>query len=221
MSDVNETLQQLVERRLREMGEERGRGEPLSLHEVWLAVPEPKPTYEAYRRVQNEGHSNIRGATVRTLATMLEVTEDEVYRAAKQKPLGEPFVLPERAAKLNEKDRRIVLNLVERLADLADEREHLRAIAGGAIRSRMDALAAEPGAKPGDSFEFSTGPEDDAPRFRVTLDSVASPADENQADYAKAAQSNTPRTRTNRARRAAEKNRIPGEDQGEGPDAGA
>lgn len=42
-----------------------------------------------------------------------------------------------------------------------------------------------------------------------------------QADYAKAAQSNTPKTRANRARRRAEKNRIPGEDQGEGPEGGA
>ncbi|HWC20839.1 MAG TPA: hypothetical protein VG502_00940 [Flexivirga sp.] len=40
-------------------------------------------------------------------------------------------------------------------------------------------------------------------------------------DYAKAAQSNTPRTRANRARRREEKNRIPGEDQGEGPEVGA
>lgn len=41
-----------------------------------------------------------------------------------------------------------------------------------------------------------------------------------QADYAKAAQSNTPKTRANRARRRAEKNRIPGEDQSEALEGG-
>lgn len=54
-----------------------------------------------------------------------------------------------------------------------------------------------------------------------SADTQSVTGDESQDDYAKAAQSNTPKTRTNRARRAAEKNRIPGEHQGQGPEGGA
>lgn len=120
MDVVNETLQQLVDRRLREMGEERGRGEPLSLLEAYQAVAKPEATYEVFRRIQNEGHTKIKGPTVRTLATMLKVDENEIRAAARQAPAGEPFVLPERAAKLTPEQRKIVLSLVDEFVASAD-----------------------------------------------------------------------------------------------------
>ena len=62
MSDVNaETLQDLMERRLKELGQRRGRGEQISLHEAYDRLVESGakdvPTYEVFRRIR-QGHTS-------------------------------------------------------------------------------------------------------------------------------------------------------------------
>lgn len=114
MSDVNETLQQLLDRRLREMGAHRG--EPLSLLEAYNAIPgdhSDTVTYEVLRRVRQEGHTRIGDKAVRTIATMLDLDESVVRRAAGQRPKQGPFQLPARADKLNERERAVVLSVVD------------------------------------------------------------------------------------------------------------
>lgn len=124
MSDMNETLQQLVERRLREMGKRRGRGENLSLREAWLRLPEGDNgqravSYETVRRIREQGHTNIGRATAVALATMFDVKVEEIQAAAGQRPEAGPFVLPPRADRLNETERRTVLAVVDAILDAA------------------------------------------------------------------------------------------------------
>lgn len=128
MSDVNETLQELVERRLREMGQRRGRGENLSLREAWLRLPEGPNgvravSYETVRRIRELGHSKIGDATADALATMLEVSVDEVLEAAGQRKRLGPFRLPRRAERLTESERAAVLGVVDAILD-AGEKAH-------------------------------------------------------------------------------------------------
>lgn len=124
MSDMTETLQQLVERRLREMGKRRGRGENLSLREAWLRLEEgpdgQRPvSYETVRRIREQGHTNIGRATAVALATMFDVPVEEIQAAAGQRPEVGPFVLPPRADRLNEGERRTVLAVVDAILDAA------------------------------------------------------------------------------------------------------
>lgn len=128
MSDVTETLQDLLERRLRELGQRRGRGESLSLREAWRRLPEDEhggrtPTYETFRRIRQDGHTNIGDETVAALATMLDVDDAEVRRAAGQKPRLGRFELPSRADALNPKERAAVLDVVDAILDAASVRE--------------------------------------------------------------------------------------------------
>lgn len=125
MNDVNETLQQLVERRLREMGQRRGRGENLSLREAWLRLPEQDGgtravSYETVRRIRELGHNKIGDATADALATMLEVPVDEILAAAGQRKRLGPFRLPRRAERLNESERAVVIGVVEAILDAAE-----------------------------------------------------------------------------------------------------
>lgn len=127
MSDVTETLQDLMERRLRELGHRRGRGESISLREAWQRLPEDengqrRPTYEVFRRIRQSGHSNISEETAVALATMLDVDLGDVNRAAgRRAPLGR-FELPTRADRLNDTERGVVLGVVDAILDAAEGR---------------------------------------------------------------------------------------------------
>lgn len=118
MSDVNETLQELLDRRLREMG---GRHEPRTLRSAHMALPAGGDwvSYEVVRRV-SKGHARITDRAARTLATMLKVGEDEVRRAAGQRPKLGPFELPPRAARLSESERGVVLSVVDAILSAAE-----------------------------------------------------------------------------------------------------
>lgn len=129
MSDV-ETLQQLVERRLQEMGRRHGRQEPLTLLEAYRTLPDEGDwvVYELVRRVLREGHRNIGDRAADTIATMLDVPVGDVLTAAGKRPRLGPFRLPTRADRLDEQERRVVLSVVdailhagERHAEAADE----------------------------------------------------------------------------------------------------
>lgn len=124
MSDVNETLQELVERRLREMGQRRGRGENLSLREAWMRLPElpngaRAVSYETVRRIRELGHNKIGDGTADALATMLDVPVDVVLQAAGQRVRLGKFDLPRRADRLTEAERAAVLGVVDAILEAA------------------------------------------------------------------------------------------------------
>lgn len=162
MSDVIETLQDLLERRLRELGQRRGRGESISLREAWQRLPEDEegrrtPTYETFRRIRQAGHTNINDETADALATMLEVAVDQVYAAAKIPPRLGRFELPSRADALNPGERAAVIGVIEAILD----------------------------AKSGRSARVDFGWQDQEPDVRPNLRAVADtgdPADAEQVD---------------------------------------
>lgn len=126
MSDVTETLRDLLERRLRELGQRRGRGESLSLREAWQRLPEDDegkrtPTYETFRRIRQAGHTNINDETADALATMLGVPVDQVYAAARIPPRLGRFELPSRADALSPGERAAVIGVVEAILDAKSE----------------------------------------------------------------------------------------------------
>lgn len=123
---VNETLQELVERRLREMGQRRGRGENISLREAWLRLPEDANgtravSYETVRRIRENGHHRIGDETADALATMLGVPVAAVLQAAGQRPRLGKFELPSRADRLTESERTAVLGVVDAILDAVDQ----------------------------------------------------------------------------------------------------
>jgi hypothetical protein len=126
VSDVNETLQQLLTRRLREIGRARGRDTPISLNQLYnetpdyLASGERVISYEILRRVQKGTHSNLTGRAVRTLATMLGVPEGDVWQAAGRRAPAGRFELPERADRLNEAERLAVLSVVDAILNAGE-----------------------------------------------------------------------------------------------------
>lgn len=117
MSDVT-TLQELLEKRLHEMG---GPREPKTLLAAYNDLPEGGDwvSYEVVRRV-SRGHTRITDRAARTLATMLGVHEDAVREAAGQRPRLEPFELPPRASRLDENERGVVLAVVDAILAAAE-----------------------------------------------------------------------------------------------------
>lgn len=117
MADVTETLQQFLERRLRELGARRGR-DTLSLREVWQTLPTDdagkRPiSYELVRRVRENGHSNISDRAADAIATMLDVAVGDVLIAAGQRPRLGRFELPRRADRLTDREREVILAVVD------------------------------------------------------------------------------------------------------------
>lgn len=123
MSHVTETLQELLERRLNELGKRRGRGESISLREAWMRLPETsggRPvSYETVRRIRESGHTNISDDTADALATMLDVPVDQILQAAGQRKRLGKFELPRRADRLSETERRAVLGVVDAILEAA------------------------------------------------------------------------------------------------------
>lgn len=125
MDDVKqETLQELMERRLFDLGRRRGRSGKLSLREVWQTLPTDgdgkRPiSYELVRRVQVEGHSNISDRAADAIATMLDVAVSDVLRAAGQRPRLGRFELPRRADRLTDGERQAVVGVVDAILNAA------------------------------------------------------------------------------------------------------
>lgn len=144
MGDMQETLQDLMERRLSELGRRRGRKEPLNLREVWQTLPADEKgkraiSYELVRRVQREGHTRISDRAADAIATMLDVPVGDVLHAAGQRRRLGRFELPRRADRLTDPERTTVLAVVDailnaseqerpagNLPDLAGARRHRR-----------------------------------------------------------------------------------------------
>lgn len=131
---MQETLQQLVQRRQRELGGSDG---PISTRQVWLrGGGEEAWAYETVRRVVELGHSKIGDRIADRLAIALDVPVSKILDAAGQRQRGEPFTLPARANRLSATERNIVRQVIDAmLGAYADERpedqpaKSLRAVA--------------------------------------------------------------------------------------------
>lgn len=147
MSDMTETLQDLLERRLREMGKRRGRGENLSLREAWMRLPEEDGkravSYETVRRIREIGHTKINDQTADALATMLDVDIDVVLEAAGQRRRLGRFELPRRADRLTEPERAAILGVVDAILSAGGEASGDRATPLRAVASSGDASDAD------------------------------------------------------------------------------
>lgn len=111
MPDVQESLQQLVQRRQRELG---GAGGPISTRQVWLrGGGEEQWSYETVRRIVELGHSNIGDRVADRLSIALNVPVSRILAAAGQRLRGEPFTLPARAARLSQTERNIVRAVID------------------------------------------------------------------------------------------------------------
>lgn len=76
-------------------------------------MPKPEITYEVVRRVEKDGHTNIGPKAVRTIATMLGVTENDVRTAAGQRPSIGPWTPPPEADQLSEREREAIEGLIK------------------------------------------------------------------------------------------------------------
>lgn len=129
-------LQQLVERRLRELGDHRG---PMPTRRA-AARSQGKVSYETLRLLKIGQHSGaISSEVAEGLALALDVPLETVLEVAGQRiPLG-PFVLPKRAETLTKAERAVVLSVVDAIlgAAAADRTssEPLRSVAKDAGRS--------------------------------------------------------------------------------------
>ncbi|MFC6006473.1 hypothetical protein [Angustibacter luteus] len=129
-------LQQLVERRLRELGDHRG---PMPTRRA-AARSEGKVSYETLRLLKLGQHSGAISAEVAEgLALALDVPLTTVLEVAGQRiPLG-PFVLPKRAETLTKAERAAVLSVVDAILGAAGQDrtaiESLRPVAKGGGRS--------------------------------------------------------------------------------------
>jgi hypothetical protein len=144
-------LQQLVERRLRELGDHRG---PMPTRRA-AARSQGKVSYETLRLLKLGQHSGAISAEVAEgLALALDVPLSTVLEVAGQRiPLG-PFVLPKRAETLTKAERAVVLSVVDAILTAAaadrSSAEPLRSVAKDAGRSggtRAGARQAEAAAR--------------------------------------------------------------------------
>lgn len=124
---MSESLSELIARRLADLGRRRG-GEPMSLHAAWEVLPpkqdgSPLVSYESIRRVSTGEHTNIKDETADAIAMMLGVPVDDVLLAAGQRVRLGRFTLPRRADKLEKKERRVVLAVVDAILDAAEAKE--------------------------------------------------------------------------------------------------
>lgn len=124
MSDVRETLQDLMARRLREMGRRRGRS-ALTLREAHEALRDATGatpvSYETCRKILKGEHSgHISDPTADALSIMLDVSVGEILTAAGQRPRLGKFSLPSRADRLDDRERRVVLSVVDAILDAAE-----------------------------------------------------------------------------------------------------
>lgn len=154
-------------------------------------------------------------STVAGLARAFRVDESTVMRAAFA-AMGYELDQTARAADLSSVPSAQLLRvLADRLGVIAEElTDH------GAATSRAEGSSAtlQPGTRTnaGSSVRPMT-----QPRSSADVSNAADDVSASRDDYRIAAQTAGPKTRANRARRRAEKERIPDEHQGEGPEGGA
>lgn len=108
-------LQDLVQRRMRELGMVQANGD-LNIRELWRrggGGDAGEWSYESVRQIVNDGHQNIEDRTAQTLAAALQIPLNEVLVLAGQRPRADPFVLPDRSAALTPEERRIMIDVMD------------------------------------------------------------------------------------------------------------
>lgn len=134
--DGQETLQELVDRRRREIG---GRTGPISVRQVHQrGGGDEHWSYEIVRKIVERGHSNIGDRIADRLAIALDIPVSRIHTAAGQRQRGTPFVLPARANRLSQTEREIVRAVIDGfLGAYSEDRPELptqRRARGGAPR---------------------------------------------------------------------------------------
>ncbi|HET8615478.1 MAG TPA: hypothetical protein VFL94_08135 [Actinomycetales bacterium] len=138
-------LQELVDRRLSELGGSRG---PMSTRQA-AARSDGKVSYETLRLIKIGQHSgSISQEVAEGIAQALEVPVTDVLKLAGRRIPQGPFVLPRRAETLTKSERAVVLSVVDAILDAAaQEREDgdgsrqgdgLRAVAEGGAAAGGD-----------------------------------------------------------------------------------
>jgi hypothetical protein len=148
-------LQQLVQDRLREMGDRRG---PLSTRQA-AARSGGKVSYETLRLIVSGRHSgNIGEEVAEGLALALDVPLSRIYTAAARRaPLGR-FELPRRADRLNRSEREVILSVVDAILTAAGERAE--------PERRLAAVAHDPGKRAGGTREAAAKAQETARKVR-------------------------------------------------------
>jgi hypothetical protein len=114
-------LQELVDRRLTELGAGRG---PMSTRQA-AARSGGKVSYETLRLIKIGQHSgSISQEVAEGIAQALEVPVDDVLRLAGRRIPQGPFVLPRRAETLTKSERAVVLSVVDAILDAAVQERH-------------------------------------------------------------------------------------------------
>ncbi len=155
MKDVGD-LQQLVERRLRELGDHRG---PMPSRRA-AARSQGKVSYETLRLLRIGQHSGaISQEVAEGLALALDVPVATVLQVAGQRIPQGPFVLPRRADTLTKSERAVVLGVVDAILDAAEkDRSQDAPLSARAV--------AQAGRRPGGSTSGSRGASATARRVR-------------------------------------------------------
>jgi hypothetical protein len=114
-------LQELVDRRLTELGSGRG---PMSTRQA-AARSDGKVSYETLRLIKIGQHSgSISQEVAEGIAQALEVPVADVLKLAGRRIPQGPFQLPRRAETLTKSERAVVLSVVDAILDAAaQERE--------------------------------------------------------------------------------------------------
>ena len=136
-------LQQLVDRRLRELGDHRG---PMPTRRA-AARSEGKVSYETLRLLKLGRHSgSISLEVAEGIALALDLPVTTVLEVAGQRIPQGPFVLPKRADTLTKSERAVVLSVIDAILDAAEQQrgddEQLKAVAQSGGRAGGTATGA-------------------------------------------------------------------------------
>jgi hypothetical protein len=111
-------LQQLVDRRLKELGDHRG---PMPTRRA-AARSEGKISYETLRLLKLGRHSgSITLETAEGLSLALDLPLEAILEVAGQRIPQGPFELPRRADTLTKSERAVVLSVIDAILDAAEQ----------------------------------------------------------------------------------------------------
>lgn len=135
-------LQQLVERRLKELGDHRG---PMATRRA-ASRSEGKISYETLRLLKLGRHSGaIALETAEGLSLALDLPLQTILEVAGQRIPQGPFELPKRADTLTKSERAVVLSVIDAILDAAEQKRP-----GASVEPPVRAVAST-GRRPGGS----------------------------------------------------------------------
>lgn len=116
MDDVTESLPDLIGRRMKELGATSIR----ALH-ARLPDDDDRISPETVRLLRSGRQKDAGDRTIRDLALMLGVSENEVRRALDLPPTYGPWQIPDRANVLTPKERTVVMSVIDALVSARTE----------------------------------------------------------------------------------------------------